>query len=343
MVSGIWVGEEYEDCCGQGDPDPVLRRWSGAFGKARRALERKDFEGLKAALGQAVAGARAREFFSGSGGGDMDDCERRTLLWLAARYGDDRAVDWLLDLGLDPNARDPQGQTALYAAASVAHENGEWGCLQKLLQAGADPNVVDDSGCAPLLHALWSRSEVPVKMLLAAGADPNCADLRSGDCALCDALGSKNRLCVKALVEAGAHLGKAEPWEPVEWAMRKDSAAGLAEMCEHMPEVKESWRLNGEVFALEAAKDGKFVFLEEMADFWLENWRAEAPEVFCGAMAAARDWKEGAVRRGRVFRVLGAERREASRQRLLVKLEAIALESAAQTGAPKGRGDCKSL
>ena len=332
MVSGIWVGDEYED--GGGYADPVLSRWSAAFDKARRALASKSFEGLKAALGSVVVGAQAREYFSGVGDGDLDDCEKRTLLWLAARYDDAGAVAWLLGLGLDPNAKDLGGQTAVYAAVS-GRESGSWDCLRKLLEAGADPNVVDDAGDAPLLHALWSKSEVPVKMLLEAGADPNCAALRSGEGALCDAMVSKNRLCVKALVEAGANLGKAEPWQPVEWALRKDSAAGLVELCGHMPEVKESWRLNGDLFALEAAKDGKFVFLEEMADFWLDNWRQEAPQVFGEAIAAVRDWKESERRGRRVFRVLGAERREASRQRLLVKLEAIALEEVAATGKPE--------
>lgn len=98
----------------------------------------------------------------------------RTLLMTAVSSGPDYGVSSsvlgrLLDAGLDVNARDDEGATALGLAVGECTTN----VLQFLLARGADPNLG-----APLLRALWS-DEVSVEdleVLLAAGADPRAQE-----------------------------------------------------------------------------------------------------------------------------------------------------------------------
>lgn len=67
-----------------------------------------------------------------------------------------------------------RGTRALHAAASA----GEVDTLRSLLQAGAQPNVIDGDGWTPLMAAcgVHSSAPQPVQMLLEASALPSLAD-----------------------------------------------------------------------------------------------------------------------------------------------------------------------
>ncbi|MFD7612546.1 ankyrin repeat domain-containing protein [Streptomyces sp. NPDC059828] len=92
-------------------------------------------------------------------------------LFEALFQGDDDAVVRALRAGAAAEAADEDGQTALYAAASL----NQPGMVRLLLAAGADPDRPSDAdgGGLPLCGAaVWGRTEV-MQALLAAGARPD--------------------------------------------------------------------------------------------------------------------------------------------------------------------------
>ncbi len=113
-----------------------------------------------------------------------------TALMFAARQGDLDSARLLVDAGANVNASSPDYGSALVVAASSGHEP----VALFLLENGADPNVADIWGFAPLHYALadgitaigmsrkriptdryWLRSNMPelVKSLLEQGVNPN--------------------------------------------------------------------------------------------------------------------------------------------------------------------------
>jgi ankyrin repeat protein len=99
------------------------------------------------------------------------DEQGRTLLMTAVSMGPEgngvslEILGRLLDAGVDINAQDQDGCTAL--ALAMGECTGE--VLQFLLARGADPNLGN-----PLIHGLWNDGTDPedLEILLAAGADP---------------------------------------------------------------------------------------------------------------------------------------------------------------------------
>eukprot|EP00854_Cymbomonas_tetramitiformis_P011172 gene11172-13202_t len=96
----------------------------------------------------------------------------------AASLGLDDKLRRLLERGMDPNAASPKGLTALFLAA----QNEHLGCVQILLDAGANPSLVclikDRSlqkprGKSVLGEAAFNGNIRLLKLLLEAGADPN--------------------------------------------------------------------------------------------------------------------------------------------------------------------------
>jgi hypothetical protein len=91
------------------------------------------------------------------------------VLGLAARYGREDLVAWLLEQGVDPDSGD-----ALIEAAAA----GQLRAVEALLEAGTDPDqlpspgsVFDDGDPTPLFFAIYTRRRDVAETLLDAWAD----------------------------------------------------------------------------------------------------------------------------------------------------------------------------
>src|SRR3954449_4584761 len=120
----------------------------------------------------------------------------------AASTGDVAGMQRLLDAGFDPNAHDSAGYTPLIAAARA----GNVEMIRLLTSRGADPNLPDAAVNAwtPLLHAVHKAQPGSVAALLNAGANANGAD-SSGATPLIMAAGYGYTDIVKLLLARGAN------------------------------------------------------------------------------------------------------------------------------------------
>lgn len=104
-----------------------------------------------------------------------------TPLGLAAFFGNEPAFDLLLPLTRDVNQRATNPQTVAALHAATARRSGTM--VQKLLRAGANPNLpqVQD---VTALHVAAANGDNPIAvMLLTAGADPALKDASGLDAA----------------------------------------------------------------------------------------------------------------------------------------------------------------
>jgi ankyrin repeat protein len=124
--------------------------------------------------------------------------ERATLPDAAERR-DRAAVRTLLTGGVDVNATQSDGTTALHWAAY--HEDAESAAL--LIKAGANVNAANRYGVPPLALACTNGNAAVVKLLLEAGADAN-ATMKGGETVLMMAARSGSVDAVKALLVRGA-------------------------------------------------------------------------------------------------------------------------------------------
>jgi ankyrin repeat protein len=157
----------------------------------------------------------------------------------AAKSGDHEAVRALLKQGMDVNAAEGDGMTALhwaarkgdlelaqmllYAGANVrastrlgaytpiilASQNGNAALIELLIKSGADPKVATTSGTTPLMLAAASGRADAVNVLLAAGVDPNARESARGETALMFAANFNRVDAMKALLAGGADLNVA--------------------------------------------------------------------------------------------------------------------------------------
>jgi ankyrin repeat protein len=124
--------------------------------------------------------------------------ERATLAD-AAEHRDTARVRALIATGVDVNAAQVDGTTALHWA--VYNDDAETVAL--LVRAGANVNAVNRYGVPPLSLACSSGSGKIVKLLLEGGADAN-ATMKSGETVLMMAARSGNLEAVNALLARGA-------------------------------------------------------------------------------------------------------------------------------------------
>lgn len=139
-------------------------------------------------------------------GGDVDDriIGQQTALHLSARNGNANVVKVLLDAGADPNMIDDVERSPLHYAAK--HGNGS--VVELLLTHGADPNKADQDEWRPLHCAVANGigrqdNEEAVQNLLAAGADPNLAD-SLGNTPTHTSVLFRRETAMEALLDAGA-------------------------------------------------------------------------------------------------------------------------------------------
>ncbi|OUL34366.1 hypothetical protein BV372_14115 [Nostoc sp. T09] len=128
----------------------------------------------------------------------------------AAMYGNLKQVQQLIASGVDVNAIASCDRTAL----SLAIQGGHISVIQALLDAGANPNLPDETDdglpdTSPLMQAgitffATNRPEM-VRLLIQRGANVNQQDIQ-GQTALMHALGYSDLGVITALIEAGADL-----------------------------------------------------------------------------------------------------------------------------------------
>jgi ankyrin repeat protein len=97
-------------------------------------------------------------------------------LFQAIRRHDSAQVDQLLANGADPNALSPTSPywRPLHVAIEQLEEGGSVDVVLALLRHGADVNGWDsDADITPLLLAIFDDQQQVVEILLNAGADPN--------------------------------------------------------------------------------------------------------------------------------------------------------------------------
>lgn len=120
-------------------------------------------------------------------------------LVLAARYGQTTTVQRLLDAGVDVDARDALGRTALMAVAG----EGTTSLLRLLLERGADPALRDREGADGLTTALIKGRLDNASLLIEAGADAESRS-PSGETALMATIRAGQTEGVEFLLARGA-------------------------------------------------------------------------------------------------------------------------------------------
>ena len=123
----------------------------------------------------------------------------------AAEESDKASVRTLLQTGVDVNAAQVDGTTALHWAAY--HDDAEMVGL--FVRAGANVNAVNRYGASALAEACTNGNAAIVKLLLESGADANTR-MKGGETALMLAARSGNAETVKALLAHGAALDRRE-------------------------------------------------------------------------------------------------------------------------------------
>eukprot|EP00439_Symbiodinium_sp_Y106_P064280 s2676_g10.t1 len=130
---------------------------------------------------------------------DARDEEGSTPLMKASTNGHADIAELLLEAGAEKDSCDRGGFTALIYAALRGHAQ----VVQLLLLAGAQKDVADHRGSTALMQAAYNGHASAVGMLLQAGADVGARD-SGGDTALMDAARGGHAAIVRLLLESGA-------------------------------------------------------------------------------------------------------------------------------------------
>ncbi len=123
----------------------------------------------------------------------------------AAEQHDKASVRTLVYTGVDVNAAQIDGTTALHWAAY--HDDAEMVAL--LVRARADVNALNRYGVPPLVQACTNGNAAIVKLLLEAGAEAN-TKMKGGETVLMLAARSGNAEAVKVLLARGANPNSRE-------------------------------------------------------------------------------------------------------------------------------------
>ena len=154
----------------------------------------------------------------------------------SARQGNSAAVGLFIDAGVDMDARDGVGQTALMTATLA----NQLETARVLLARKADPKAKDNHGGTALMTASWNGNREFVDALLAAGADVN-ARADNGMTALMFAAWENHPEIVKSLLEKGAdpEIEDGNGWT----ALRRAEFKGHTEVTSILTEARSRDRM----------------------------------------------------------------------------------------------------
>nr|KAG5701758.1 hypothetical protein BaRGS_000748 [Batillaria attramentaria] len=142
----------------------------------------------------------------------------RTFLMVASERGELNIVRELLEAGVDPNAVDNEGWSALLCAAKEGHLE----ITIELLEHGAEKEHKDTCGWTALMWASYKGRIIVVQELLDRGANPN-AKADHSMTSLAWAAGRGHTEIVHMLISKGAKVNTADKYgtTPLIWACRK--------------------------------------------------------------------------------------------------------------------------
>ncbi len=95
-----------------------------------------------------------------------------TALHIVTSRRDTSWIRFLTQRGANPNIRDNKGVAPIQIAVRLGHLDG----VEALIKAGANIDVSDSSGETPLIAAVHARNAELVRVLLAQGANPDRTD-----------------------------------------------------------------------------------------------------------------------------------------------------------------------
>lgn len=123
----------------------------------------------------------------------------------ASGKGDLNKIEALVQQGVDVDARGFRNATPLFWAMRESNIKG----FKKLLEFGADPNVVFDDGGTVMHWAVQHKSESFLKAALKHGGNPNLKAGQDNETPLFDAIGEQSDK-LDILLEAGADVNVQE-------------------------------------------------------------------------------------------------------------------------------------
>jgi hypothetical protein len=197
-----WFGSISTPAAAAHCADPDLVRRLIAKGTLKGPKERKAFLLSSIDSGNPEMAAVALKYFQNL---NIRDGDGKPLISIAAdatprtddtavkpTYDPAKVISMLVEKGADVNARDSDGNTALFEASSED-------VVRVLISAGANPNARNSNGKTPLFDHYFAE---PKKALLEAGADVTIRD-NFGETALFD---QNSAEAVRILIAAGADV-----------------------------------------------------------------------------------------------------------------------------------------
>ena len=174
----------------------------------------------------------------------------------AARSQDAETVRTLIAEGVDVNARQRDGATALHWAAY----RDDLDLANVLIEAGADINAANELGATPLWLAAANGSAAMVKRLLDAGANSNAA-LTIGETPVMTASRTGNADAARHLLEAGADVTAAERSRgqtALMWAAAQGHHRTIEALLEHGADVTARSRVRPRLMHAESTNASQY-------------------------------------------------------------------------------------
>ena len=154
---------------------------------------------LMVALSEGSESAARALLANGANVNDVDSLGQSALDYALGECFDKKFLTFLLDQGADVNALDDRNCTPLMHAVRNTNETA---IIELLLSRGANPNVISEDGETALHFAAENADTHFLRALLDAGADPCLIDPDCGASALDEAVLSSSHTCVRYLLDA---------------------------------------------------------------------------------------------------------------------------------------------